>query len=180
MFSQAPTSVSISLILGLVGTFGLFVGARARWYRPIHGLSYGIGLVGAVSYLSFHVVPSYGVWPLSGLVQTFQVDTMAGLATAVHFGCLLAAAVVCALNVPSTPSFIAVNRARLCVRLLVASIAAPLAFLLLSFLSMLSGNGSVLAPLLSSGAKYCIMYGGLLLLIPVGITDLVVGRTPDH
>ena len=182
-FQVMPGSMTLSVVLGFVGVFGMLVSARVRWYRPTHAPAHWIGVIAAVSYGVYLVMPTNGGSPIAAPFQMFRFDTMMGIASLANVGCLAGAAVVSAITVPSTPGFVAVTRARLCFRLLVASVAVPLAIALLgtlcSTLGSSMGGVGMIAPLITSGAKYAVMFGGLLLLIPVGITDLVVGRTPN-
>ncbi len=177
MASAAPTSVSLSLLFLATAACGLLIGARARWYLPTHRPAWWCGLVGAIGYGLFHLVPNHGSWPIGDLMLSMRADKLAFLGLAIHFGCVLTAAVISAVNVPSTPSFVAVARARRCFRLLVASIVAPVVFSVLSLIVSPFGDAGMVAVYLTSGAKYAVMFGGLMLLIPLGISELIVGKT---
>jgi len=176
-FSLLPNSFSLSLLLLLAGVGGMLVAVRTRWYRPGSQPAAWIGAIAGGCYLLYLVVPSSSVLPIGALLDTFRSSILAGLASVAHLGCMVGAAVLCLRNTGATPSFLAVGRARLACRLLLAAVLVPGAVILLAIMTS-PGSGQIIAPLVSSALKYGVMFGGLLLLIPVGITDLLVGR-PD-
>ena len=102
---------------------------------------------------------------------------------------MAAAALVCLLNLPFKHGQKAAKRSRLAFRLLLAALVVPILILVIRFLTLsndpamlsmstMPGFGQPPAMLfISMGIKYAVMFGGILLLIPIGIADLFAGRT---
>lgn len=178
-----PSSVSLSLILLTLGSFGLLISARLRWYRPTSHHAFMIGAVAAGSYGLYLFIPSNGSMPIAGVFDSFKMHKMLGLGVLVNVGLMVAAGVICAMNHPSTLSSDASAKARRAFLCLVGAVVIPAFLIGIAAISMFSsmsmggmGSGSPSTMLISSAVKFGVMYGGLVLLIPIGIVDLLVGR----
>lgn len=181
-----PVSASVSGALFLLGVFGLFVSLRLRWYRPLHEYAYLIGAVAAGFYLLYLFIPSHGYMPIAIPFHVFKLSGLLGLGMLANVGLLAAAAVICLTNTPSTSGWQASTKAGRAFLCLVGAIAIPFLVLILSTMSMADsmasptgapGMGSPAMLFISTALKFTVMYGGLVLLIPVGIVDILVGRT---
>ena len=118
--------------------------------------------------------------PIADVVRAFPVSVPFGLAMATHTALVLAALVVTLRNPLTTPPWNASRRAGLASGLLAAAWLAPLPFVAFYALSATGGTpgaGGAVLLMLSSGAKVLLTYGLLLLLLPVGVADLWIGRS---
>jgi len=178
---QLPKAFFVTTTFLAAGWVGVFAGARARVYRPERATAYLVGVVGACLYLLALLFPSLpkdagtlliatpfvllaeetSRWP--GLVLLFQMLLVLG-ACFVSFG-----------NVPSTPRAWARVLARLTFRLLMLGAfgGAWTLVVALAFKAHEAGTVNWLV-LFGNLVKFGAWFGGLAVLLPVGITDLIV------
>lgn len=181
--SILPTSASLSSALVILGVFGLLISTRLRWYRPISRLAYAIGAVAAACYAFYLFSPVTGRMPVEEPLEMLRMDKLMGLGMLGHIGLMAAAAVLCLINFPGSLPPNAATKAGRAFLCLWGAVVVPVLALTLSAMSMsgsmsMSGMdmGSPAMLFLSSAAKFGVMYGGLVLLIPIGIADLLVGQ----
>jgi hypothetical protein len=175
-------AVIIQLMLTL-GAVGLFVGARARWYRPTSATAYGVGLIGSIIYVLSLLIPAYP--DEMGRTKLFSPVMMVGLGGNLWFAftqivemlCGIAAAVVCGLNLPTRRGELVRLRAGLAFWLLVGGWLVGLigAVTTMLFYADRLGGGAIAFLMI---LKFGTMTVGLLLLLPFGLVDLMIGDTP--
>jgi len=174
---------ALVILAAALGWLGIFAGSRSRWYRPSHGITWVVGLVGAGLLLAALFWPglpaergyvliaapvvmmgqSGGGWP--GLAAFLQVD------------CLLVAALLCLAAHPRQPLFRVRRLAAWAFLLVVTGIVIGC----FAFLSTLTG--AVPMPVTQKPVELHVVtlvkiltWGlGLVLLVPFGITDWLVG-----
>lgn len=167
-----------SLLIGLFALMGLFVGSRARYYCPDSQVAAIIGIIGGILYvvnLLLPVLPPEAgsvnlVLPFKMLAQgdmTFLSLGMLGMT-----GCLASASIFCIINVARRPD--AQEIAERAFRLLVIAFVVLAGGIQLEIFKAAGGWG-LLA--LIALVKFACWIGGLLLLVPVGATDLLVNLT---
>ena len=189
-----PSSLNLSVILWLVGAIGLLASVRARWYRPVHLPTYLLGAISGASYITYMFLPedsllSMGRGPVAQAIAMIEFDAATASAILSTMAFMAAAALVCLVNLPFKNGHKAAKRSRLAFRLLLAAFVVPILILVIRFLTLpddpamlsmstMPGFGQPPAMLfISMGIKYAVMFGGILLLIPIGIADLFAGRT---
>jgi hypothetical protein len=89
---------------------------------------------------------------------------------------MFVAAVICIINLPRATNSRAAGRTRLAFFFLLLAVMIPVFIAMFGMLSAPSIAGMTAMPFISAGAKYGIIFGGLVLLIPIGIADLLIGR----
>jgi len=165
---------------------GLFVGSRARCFRPASLAAAIIGTVGGGLYLVSLVLPLLP--PEAGsieLIRPFRAlenkDTVIpALGMVTMMGCLMAASTLCIVNVRrnSYAEGLARKAFELLVVAYVSLFAAGMAEAAKRLVSQPGVRGElVLAALLETIKSLCWIVGPLLL-IPVGLTDLLVNLLP--
>jgi len=184
MLSVAPSSITAAMVLGLLAFLGLFVGSRARCFRPASLTAAIIGALGGGLYLVNLLLPLYPsamgsialLRPLK-LMELGDQALVVGLITLGAMACMIAASILCIVNVVQGTR--AQRLAHIAFRLFLTAIVLLVgAELVPTFWRIGQVEGvQVVASLLSS-VKGLLWLGGLFLLIPVGITDLVVSLGP--
>jgi hypothetical protein len=174
------------MILSTVAWLGIFVGSRSRWYRPGSTAAMVIGIVGGILYLVVEVLPVLpdAVGTIS-LVAPFKLlgqkrMVIAGLGGVVQLGCLIAASIVCFVNVNLADQRRGQRLGRVAFRLLVGGAIAAGACFVLNGMVEAGRNveehlGLFIFSSLFNLAKFLAWVVGVLLLLPIGLTDLVVG-----
>jgi hypothetical protein len=180
LLEDAPVSASASLLIGLLAAVGLFVGSRARHYRPASQAAAVIGIIGGILCLLNLVLPVLP--PEAGSILLlapfklleFSGAAFVGLGVLAMMGCLVAASVLCIVNVK--PRRNSQMLAQVAFLLQVSGYAVYGFFMLVGIMGAggSRGQGTALLLLIKMGCWIV----GLLLLIPVGLTDLVVNLTP--
>jgi hypothetical protein len=175
-FSLAPSSVDLSVILWMVGAFGLLTSTRTRWYRPIHKLAYLIGAIAGGCYITYLFLPVAGIRPIAQALAALRLDALMGSAVMANIVFMSVAAVICIINLPFASNSRAAGSTRLAFFFLLLAVMIPVFIATIGMLSAPSIAGMTAMPFISAGAKYGIIFGGLVLLIPIGIADLLIGR----
>lgn len=175
-FSLTPSTVDLSVLLWMVGALGLIASTRIRWYRPIHKLAYLIGAIAGGCYITYLFLPVAGIRPISQALAAFRLDALMGSAVMANIVFMFVAAVICIINLPFASNSRAAGRTRLAFFLLLLAVMIPVFIAMIGMLSAPGIGGMMAMPFISAGAKYGIIFGGLVLLIPIGIADLLIGR----
>jgi len=180
----AGTPWGASMVLACLAFVGLYTGARARWYRPGSLAAYIAGAVGGGLYLVQLILPvlpeEMGTLPIVCMVKMLKVEKVLILAfgSIVQTACFVAAAIICLANYPrKTPS----------VRGTASAAFTLLTVGIVVFLVSIAGNALYaigsrpgkmeaweIGVMSVSLVKIWLWWGGLLLLIPFGATDLIV------
>ncbi len=178
-----PSAAGVSL-LGMLGVMGVFAGARARSFCPASRVAAVTGAVGAGLHLLSLLIPAQAAGYRSdstiALIQPFE---WLGDSRTVAFGICgimctalgFAASVLCLVNVREGRN--AGLLARVAFSLLITDLllnaACGMVFAVMSEHG-LAGVAKGLLPVLIVIAKTSFLVLGLLLLAPVGLTDLIV------
>jgi hypothetical protein len=179
--------VIVLALLGVLAFIGLFAGSRARSYRPASQAAAVIGIVGGITYLVTLVVPALppeaGSIQLIALFKLFESKfaVIMALGALAQMGCLIAASIICIVNV--RPRHDSESLAGSAFTLLVTgSIVAGSAYFLNTLIVMFQAGREVPAEALAAMLLAVVKFGcwilGLFLLLPMGVTDLVVNLTP--
>jgi hypothetical protein len=163
----------------------LFVGLRARWYRPERAAAYLFGVLGAGLYILSLLMP---VLPKELGTAALMMNVkmlVSGQALAMGIGmclgivCTLGAAVICILNRPAAPGQAAHRLAGRGFLLLVLGVVAPAIGMAVSAQGGAPGGlpGTIVAAVVVTAVKMVVTFGGLAMLIPLGLTDMVVGTS---
>ena len=178
-----PTSASLSSMLFIIGTFGLLISTRVRWYRPLSKCAYVIGAIAAGCYAYYLFLPTHGVMPIEQPLQMFRMHKVMGIGLFGHLGLMAAAAILCLINFPNALASNASTKAGRAFLCMIGALVIPLILTTMSAMSMSSSMsfpgadmGSPAMMFISAAVKFGVMYGGLVMLIPIGIADLLVGR----
>jgi hypothetical protein len=176
-------SATASMVIGLCAFIALLVGIRARYYRPVCQPAAIIGMIGAFLYFLTLVMP---VGPSIPLIAPFQLLSLSGghpMTVLLAFtmlgtmGCLIAASVLCIIN--GSPRWNAQALANRAFSLLVFGFALQLPCALIMVAGGARGPGLLFVLfVVTFVTKVLCWILGLLLLIPVGLTDLLVNLTP--
>jgi hypothetical protein len=174
----------VGYVVFLVAMGLLLGGSRARWHVPWSLLAAVLGTVGGALAI-FHLVLPYlprDTMPVELAVDLIDTEnaTVLGIALLLSFGLTVAAAIVCFANWK--------RRGRGPGRLGNTAFWLALSGLLVLFLGIWGemldaapSRGSSLLRLTSLAVKWAVTSLGYLLLLPLGISDLLVStsRTPD-
>lgn len=173
-------------LLGLFGIMGVFAGSRARSFCPGSRSAAVVGAAGAGLYLLSLVIPTQmpGLRRSSttiGLIQPFEllgIQELAtlGIAQIVSMALVIAASILCLLNAREGGN--AEPLARHAFRLLVGGFL--ISFVAGMFFGMTAGGGlpgEAIVPVVFLLLKMVCWVMGILLLTPVGLTDLLVNTS---
>lgn len=183
--SQIPPSITAFLMILLFAFVGLFVGSRVRFYRPASQVAAIIGAVGGIlcfMSLLLPVLPSEagGIF----LVAPFKIlgeggGVVMGLGLLGTIACLVGSSILCIMNV--RPHRDAESLGQRASQFLVIALVTFGVCILIEMIRGLTQAGApgiaVLAVFLALVKGACCLVG-LLLLLPVGLSDLVVNLTP--
>jgi len=187
MSDTVPVDPSSGMLLGVMACLAMFVGARSRWYRPGNGVARGFGMAGGCGYLLYLLLP---ILPAgAGRLPLIMPFKMLGgpdelLATAIGLIltmlCMIAAAVLCITNGKALPGNTARSRANIAFLLLVVLVPVIGALTILISAGQSIPEGVSVPPAfyamtITTIIKMVCWFAGMLLLIPVGIIDLIVG-----
>lgn len=170
---------ALLLLAFIAGLTCLWIASRTRFYRPDHKPSYVLGVVGAVLTAIFLIAPigpTKSIPILEPFAQ-FKKSAFDAIVMAACIGCILYTAFIAVINKPFTHHLVASMRARKASRVLLIAFILPVIMALLEMFSMAGpGTGGMVSLALTAFIKFSFMFGGILLLIPAGITDALVGN----
>jgi hypothetical protein len=183
LLTMSPLAVYLIIIIFALALMGLFVGSRARFFRPGSQAAAIIGTVGGILVLAILGTVG-GIVLLAGLVLPvlpgkagpFPVPAPGSLLGALGLlamvGCLIASSILCIMNAVHGPN--SRRRAELAFLLLVAGCAALAISLLVALGEQPIGYFAAFLSL----TKYGCWAAGLFLPVPVGVTHLICNLTP--
>lgn len=175
------------IIMGNLAWIGLFVGSRARWYRPSSQVAHAFGIGGATLFIACLVFPlllnmSYrAFFPYS---ESWSDRADPGLPVIFFYGlyaawAFMAATVVfCLLNSARNDVETARRRARSAFRMFLLAHGVLALVLFVSVIVEVYGPGNSGFAIVGFIAflKLLMLGAPVLLLIPVGLSDLIVGK----
>jgi hypothetical protein len=173
------TFYMLVLFLGLfVAPVALLAGIRSRGYRPASAPAYWFGVSGAAAWFTFLVIPAlpseagriFLMFPIKLISNTGANGASMGLL--ILMACMSISALVCITNKPVAEIKQVRKQANLAFRVLLAGFIV--ATLCISTQVIRNFPGFMLA------VKFTCWFGGMFLLLPAGITDLIVGRPGHH
>ena len=165
----------LTIFLGLfVAPVGMLAGIRSRGYRPDSPMAYWFGVVGAVAWFAFLVIPVlpakagyvFLMLPIKLIGQEGAGGASMGLL--ILMVCTSIAAIVCTINKPTAETRKARSQAGLAFWTLVVGFVV--------FMLCISGRFIENFPSFINTIKHLCWFMGMFLLFPAGITDLVVGQ----
>jgi hypothetical protein len=177
-----PTDTGVQMLVIFMGLFAapvaMLVGIRSRGYRPDSQIAYWFGIAGAAAWFAFLVAPTLP--PELGsmfMMLPFKLMDKPGLGAAstgllAMMVCFSICAFICILNRPMLEAPKVRKQADTAYWLLLIGF---LVFVLAVFGRTISGFQDVVSML-----KILCWFGGIFLLLPTGITDLVVGHIHHH
>jgi hypothetical protein len=179
-------SLPVYLLASLLASTALFISTRVRAYRPRSRPAYVIGLMGgglAILGLFFPVLPKELGWMPICMTLKFVGDhvhkgaSTLGMIGLLQTGLVVAASVTCFINVPVRKPAAMRQRANLAFGLLMGSIALGCATmgLLPTLLSERDFNALFA---LSFPLKILLGVGAVMVMVPLGLVDLIVGTPP--
>jgi hypothetical protein len=189
---EGDSAPVIPIFMALIGWQGLLIGARSRWYRPESTPSAAVGIAGAALFVlavvfiiiaaitgprqsdesaSREAVSTLGNFRALFMGWTSLVGVLASLA------CIGASAVLCLFNLPGARFENAYKLSGFAFLLAIIGplvLALTLAVVVFTLPRAGENAGAIILMLLKVG-----MWGaGLVLLLPVGATDWIVGKHP--
>ncbi|MBM4042094.1 MAG: SHOCT domain-containing protein [Planctomycetes bacterium] len=183
----------VEIVASYLGITGVFAGSRARSFRPASRVAAIVGAVGAGLYIVSLLIPTeapdfdrFGRFGRSsttiGLLRPFQLlehsrMAMLALTSIVAMGLGIAACVICFVNVRDGRN--AESLGRLAFWLLVADfLVAIVGGMIFGITAQGEIPGEAVLPILFMVLKMGCWVFGILLLTPVGLTDLIVNIAP--
>jgi len=188
----------VIMVMAFLGWLGLFVGTRTRAYRPSNSIAYGLGVTGALLHLITLIIPAKGadfgtiplMLPLKLVANEKSVreaigfgdesSTLAGgLFILVGMGLLVTTAVLCLMNslrLDRSQARVRASQSFLC--FIGGQVAEILGVLILLFSLPTGPYGPPAGALVLGVIKSVLWFGCLALLLPVGVSDLIVERDP--
>lgn len=160
------------LFLGMI--WGLLAGCRARWYRPNAKPAYAVGVTGALCTLVLYFAPFEGPPAISNVFRLVSLAPVMGALLVLATLLIIGAALISLVNVPSRQLESSSNTARLTFVILLLSFGACLLLLLVWVMESVDHAGMVVSVITVCIKGVC-WIGGMMLLLPMGITDLIVG-----
>ena len=174
MLEGMLSTSGLQSLLGIVALAGLVLAARARWYRPNSNALFILGAIGAVATLGLLFFPFNGEFAVATPFQMMRFMPIAGVGLLLSMGALFVAALLSLSNtcgrVPEQSS----NTSRLIFRLLLASIGFVLLIPIFASFQVGFNIVALFAGFLSVAKLFC-WVGGIMLLLPTGIGDLILG-----
>jgi hypothetical protein len=180
--ARLPPDAEFATLLGFLGLFVapvlLLAGIRSRSYRPDSQAAYWFGAIGAGFWFAFLTIPAlpaegghiFMIAPVKMLGKTGLERLAIGLIALL--ACTSASALVCVANGPSGNTMKARNQANLSFWTLVVGQIVWMLFLASAVIESF--------PDIVGSIKSLCLFGGMFLLLPTGITDIVVGRAHHH
>ncbi|MCP4375100.1 MAG: hypothetical protein GY794_02800 [bacterium] len=175
----AQTEAAFYMLVFFLGLFVapvvLLAGIRSRGYRPESTLAYWFGVSGAAAWFIFLILPIlpseaghiFLMFPIRLMSHTGVGGGSMGLL--IMTICMSISALICIINKPSAEIKNARKQANLAFRVLLAGF----------ILSQLCASTQIIRsfPGFMLTIKFMCWFGGMFLLLPAGITDLIVGRS---
>ena len=191
--SLGSPSMTAWFLTSLAGFVGVFVGSRARCFRPASMAAAVIGFVGGIVYLIALVLPvlpsELGTIELLAPFRLLNERGMEvfGAAWLAGIGFMIPAALLCILNLGQRADPARLARTAFTLLVVGCSLAGAIAFIQpVSQLGEVAEplRGIVLGAVITMTGKLVCWMLGLLLLVPVGLTDLVInlsrGKSAPH
>ncbi len=172
-------------VIFVLGWTCLLIGAGIVFYRPGKLLGFILGCVGGgLACLSWLIPEGGSSIPLIEVFKTFRHSVAIALGMLCWMGMTIASSVLCFVNLPSKPARVLHSTSRLAVCLMVGGLLVFSLFFMLTPLLMSSPGFkmevgdrfkamfSMLTFILTAGVAVL----GKILLVPLGVVDLLVGR----
>ncbi len=169
--------VTFVYVMSFGSFWGLLICARARWYRPDATAGYIVGVVGALCTFVIFFVPFEGSMGIRNVFQVMRFAPVIGAFAIVGSLLVLATALVTVVNTPGRPLETVSKTARLAYVLLLCSWLVSAMIIAIPIVQGMMHAGQIAAAFIMF-IKALLWIGGLLLLVPVGVTDLIIGD-PD-
>ena len=179
MMGAAMTQAGVMSLLLLLGSLGVYVGSRVRWYRPTLTYSYYIGMAGGIALILFCFVPMHGTMVVAVPFQAMKDSVIGGLGMLIAVGLLLTAAIVSLVNTPNQNPSGASNFANIAFRSLLGSwVILPATVIIAVGVQMMGmGGGFQFLFMAASGMlKGALWIGGVMLLTPMAGVDIMLGQ----
>ena len=177
-----PPEAALRMLVNFMGMFvapiALLVGVRARGYRPDSSVAYWFGVGGAVAWFAFLLIPvqsaQNGYISLMFPIKLIGRPNAGGLSMGllVLMVCTSVSAILCITNKPASETQKARSQANMAYWTLAVGFFV--------FLLCISGRYIENFASFINSIKGLCWFVGMGLLIPVGVTDLVVGRAHHH
>jgi hypothetical protein len=180
--SNLPPGNSFMTLVIFLGAFvapvAMLVGIRSRTYRPDSPIAYWFGVAGAAAWFIFLIAPVlnaenghiFMMLPVKMIERAGLSGVSMGLL--VMMASLAISGAICIINKPTEDAQKARNLAGMAYWIALAGVVVFMLCISGEFLANFPGMVRVL--------KLLCMFGGMFLLLPAGITDLVVGRIHHH
>jgi hypothetical protein len=177
-----PAEAAFLMLVEFLGMFvapvALLVGVRSRGYRPGSSVAYWFGVAGAGAWFTFLVIPAlpaeagyiFLMAPIKLIGQGGATGKSIGLL--VMMVCTSISAILCIINKPTSDIRKVRNQTNLAFWTLVSGFVV--------FMLCISGQFITGFPSFINTIKHLCWFLGMGLLLPAGITDLVVGRAHHH
>ncbi|MDH3584744.1 MAG: hypothetical protein OER86_11065, partial [Phycisphaerae bacterium] len=181
--SQMAAGAGLAGLLLLTGLLGLLVGTRGRWYRPRMMIFFALGLVGGGCALIYQVLPvlpaDAGKVPVVAIFKKFSASVPLALGDLMQLLCLLGCSILCFANTPGRKPINASQLGWMAWVLLVLAAALPLVLGMIAGVAEAGDNltAPVFFGIVSMVAKVILLVGVILLLVPTGLIDLLIGPT---
>ncbi len=167
-------SVMVALLL-LIGFYGVFIGNRARWYRPNQNIAYVFALIGGCCLLALMLVPFDGTPAAIGVFGAFRANFLAGIGVVIPVYMIIGCAVISVLNSYKTKPLNASFMAGIAFRLLIGSAVILAVISIVPELIRSGIDAMVLITVISATLKFGCWIVGIILLFPLGVIDMLVG-----
>ena len=180
--SNLPPGSSFMMLVVFLGAFvapvAMLVGIRSRTYRPDSPIAYWFGVAGAAAWFIFLIAPvlnaEFGHMFMMLPVKMIERSGLSGISMGllIMMASLAISGAICIVNKPTKDAQKARNLAGMAYWI---SLAGVTVFILCIY-------GEVFAdfPGMVRMIKSLCLVGGMFLLLPTGITDLVAGRIHHH
>jgi len=174
----------------ILGWLGLFAGARCCWYRPGHTAGYLLGIAGGVLAILMLVLPiSPGLAadtdvaavtvPFKLLESDSTRDLVKGWILLAPMIGIALAALLCLCNAPITGSRASRPLAGMAATVLLLGALVGAAGPMVAGMCFAEKlRMMVVLSALAGFAKFGAWFGGLLMIVPAGAVDLLIGRPP--
>ncbi len=165
--------------LGLiVAPMVLLAGIRSRGYRPESTLAYWFGVSGAAVWFIFLIIPIlpseaghiFLMFPIRLMSHTGVSGGPMGVL--IMTACMSISALICIINKPTAEIKNVRKQTNLAFRVLLAGFLVAVLCAFTQFIRSF--------PAFMLNIKFICWFGGMFLLLPTGITDLIVGRSGHH
>lgn len=168
-------SILIAIIM-LIGLYGVFIGNRARWYRPDCKPAYVFALIGGCCLLVVLMAP-LGEKPV--FIEVFgalQGNVAMAIGIIIPVYMMIAAGVISVINSHAKPLPTASNLGGLAFRLLLGSLVIGFIVIVAAQFMIQGFEVWALVTAFSVTLKGFCWAGGIMLLLPLGVTDMLIGN----